>query len=206
MRGTVLRLRRGGRSGAARPTRSRPSAGPVISSSGGWSSSPPEGSGGPGSGTSAARVPRGPAIVGRERELEVLEDEFALAVQGEFRVVLLLGDPGVGKTRLAGEVLARHGAGGLGLTARAHPLGGTTSFGLWAEAFEGHLRGVDPTEVSGLCGGFVEDLGGLLHSAAAVRGAPPAAEPPRARLLEGLAVLLDNLAQAGPVVVFLDDV
>ncbi len=151
------------------------------------------------------RVPRSPAIVGRERELEVLEAEFALAVQGEFRVVLLLGDPGVGKTRLAGEVLARHGAGGLGLAARAHPLGGTTSFGLWAEAFEGHLRGVDPSEVSRLCGGFVDDLGGLLHSAAAVRGATPAAEPPRARLLQGLAVVLDNLARADPVVIFLDD-
>ena len=137
--------------------------------------------------------------------MEILEAERALAVQGEFRVVLLLGDPGVGKTRLAGEVLARHGAGGLGLAARAHPLGGTTSFGLWAEAFEGHLRGVDPNEVSRLCGGFVDDLGGLLRSAAAVRGATPAAEPPRARLLEGLAVLLDNLARAGPAVVFLDD-
>ena len=91
------------RSGAARPTRSRPSAGPVISSSGGWSSSPPEGSGGPGSASSAAaRLPRGPVIVGRERVLEILEGEFALARHGEFRVVLLLGDPGVGKMRLAG--------------------------------------------------------------------------------------------------------
>ena len=169
-----------------RPARSCPSAGSVASPSGRW-------------------APRGPSLVGRERELEVLEAEFALAAQGEFRVVLLLGDPGVGKTRLAGEVLARHGAGGLGLAARAHPLGGTTSFGLWAEAFEGHLRGVDPSEVSRLCGGFVDDLGGLLRSAAAVRGAAPAAEPPRARLLEGLAVLLDNLARAGPAVVFLDD-
>src|SRR4051812_17954388 len=94
---------------------------------------------------------RGPVLVGRGREWGVLGAEFARAVRGEFRVVLLLGDPGVGKTRLAGEVLARHGAGGLGLAARAHPLGGTTSFGLWAEAFEGHLRGVDPTEVSRLC-------------------------------------------------------
>lgn len=151
-------------------------------------------------------MPRAPVIVGRERELEIFEAELALAVRGEFRVVLLLGDPGVGKTRLAGEVLARQGVGSRSLAARAHPLGGTTSFGLWAEAFEGHLRGVDPTEVSGLCGGFVDDLGGLLRSAAAVRGNSPAAEPPRARLLEGLAVLLGNLARAGPVVVLLDDV
>ena len=57
-----------------------------------------------------------------------------------------------------------------------------------------------------MCGGFVDDLSGLLRSAAAVRGSAPAGEPPRARLIEGLAVLVANLAQDRPVIVFLDDV
>ena len=39
-----------------------------------------------------------------------------------------------------------------------------------------------------------------------VRGAAPDREPPRPRLLEGLAVLLANLAEQAPVVVVLDDV
>jgi hypothetical protein len=60
--------------------------------------------------------------------------------------------------------------------------------------------------VAELCGGFVNDLSGLLHSAAAVRGSGPSGEPPHTRLLEGMAVLVANLAQARPVVVFLDDV
>ena len=78
------------------------------------------------------------------------------------------------------------------------------SFGMWAEAFESHLRRLPPDEVRSLCGGFVEDLGALLRSAAAIAGGV-AGEPPRVRLLESLAVLLGNIAEAGPVIVFLDD-
>ena len=151
-------------------------------------------------------VPQGPALVGRGHELALLETELVRARAGEFRIVLLLADPGVGKTRLVRELLARHHGEVLGLAARAHPLGHTTSFGLWTEALEGHLRNLERNEVAQLCGGFVDDLSILLHSAAAVRGGAPAGEPPRARLLEGLAVLVANLARTRPVVVFLDDV
>ncbi|MGH9037523.1 MAG: ATP-binding protein [Acidimicrobiia bacterium] len=143
--------------------------------------------------------------MGRDRELAVLEAELAVAVEGEFRCVLLLGDPGVGKTRLAEEVLARRRPPTIALSARAHPLGGTTSFGLWAEALEGHLRALDAGEVSALCGGFLDDLAALLRSAAAAAGSTPPGEPPRSRLLEGLAVVLAHLAEVAPVVVFLDD-
>ena len=78
------------------------------------------------------------------------------------------------------------------------------SFGMWAEAFESHLRRLPPDEVRSLCGGFVGDLGALLRSAAAIAGGTTG-EPPRVRLLESLAVLLGNIAKAGPVIVFLDD-
>jgi class 3 adenylate cyclase len=151
------------------------------------------------------RPPQGPRLVGRDRELAVLESEFARAVEGEFRCVLLLGDPGVGKSRLASEVVARHGEETIVLSARAHPLGGTTSFGLWAEAFESHLRTLDGSMVAALCGGFLDDLAALLRSAAAVRGSPSPGEQPRGRLMEGLAVLLSNLAEEAPVLVLLDD-
>jgi DNA-binding CsgD family transcriptional regulator/tetratricopeptide (TPR) repeat protein len=148
---------------------------------------------------------KGPALIGREEELAVLDAQLGRATRGEFSIVLLLGDPGVGKTRLARELVARHRADTICLSARAHPLGQTTSFGLWAEAFEGHLRSLDPAEVSALCGGFVDDLGALLHSAAAARAQAPVREPPRSRLLEGMAVLVDRLVRRSAVIVVLDD-
>lgn len=153
-----------------------------------------------------ATGPRGPRLVGRSAELATLEAEFRRASGGEFRCLLVTADAGVGKTRLAAELLARVPQPSVALSARAYPLGDTASFGLWAEALERHLREVPVGDVARLCGGSVFDLAALLHSAAGVAGATPEREPPRFRLLEGLAAVLGNLAESAPVLVFLDDV
>ena len=44
-------------------------------------------------------------IVGRERELELLEQGFVRLARGEGGVVQLVGEPGIGKTRLLSEAL-----------------------------------------------------------------------------------------------------
>ena len=156
--------------------------------------------------------------------------EIERAAGGEFRCLVLLGEAGVGKTRLARELLTGRVTG---LSARAYPLGGASEFGLWSEALEGVLRGLPAAEVSALCAGFLDDLAVLVRAVAAARGqlAPanpvrpeageavgqqvvgeqavgevPVGEQPRSRLLAGLAALLDNLARRAPVVVLLDDV
>jgi class 3 adenylate cyclase/DNA-binding CsgD family transcriptional regulator len=149
--------------------------------------------------------PKGPHLVGRERELTALEGELQRAMRGEFRCALVVGEPGVGKTRLAGELAARHATGVTALSARAYPLGATSAFGVWAEALERHLRGLEPRDVERLCAGCVDDLAGLLRSVRAVRGPGPVDEPPRSRLLEALTVVLSNLSAEQPVVVLLDD-
>jgi DNA-binding CsgD family transcriptional regulator len=149
--------------------------------------------------------PNRPRLVGRGRELDLLRDELGRATAGEFRCVVLVGEAGVGKTRLAAEIMARYGAASIGLSARGHALGETASFGVWAEAFESHLRGLTPAEVAAACGGFLDDLAGLLHSVAALGGTAREREPPRARLREGLAMLLANLAARRRVIAVLDD-
>jgi class 3 adenylate cyclase/DNA-binding CsgD family transcriptional regulator len=163
------------------------------------------------SGTGRPRPPkpirsRGPSFVGRTDELAILEEELRRAATGDVRCVLLVGEPGLGKSRLTAEFLARAHEDGLVLSARAYPLGATASFGLWAEALDGHLRGLGADEIVTLCGGFLDDVAGLLRSAATVRGSAPDREPSRLRLMESLAVLLSNLAAQEPVVVVLDDV
>jgi DNA-binding CsgD family transcriptional regulator/tetratricopeptide (TPR) repeat protein len=147
--------------------------------------------------------------------LAVARAEVERAAGGGFRCLLLLGEAGVGKTRLARELLTGRVTG---LSARAYPLGGASEFGLWAEALEGQLRGLPAAEVSALCAGFLDDLAVLVRSVAAARGQlgapgsmrlPPAGavgEQPRSRLLAGLAALLAGLAGRAPLVVLLDDV
>ena len=143
--------------------------------------------------------------MGRRDEMAALEDEFARAAAGEFRVVLLLGEAGVGKSRLGRELLARHPEAA-GMFGRAHPLGATAAFGLWAEAIDPLLQGRSDRQVAAVCGGLLDDLASLFHRVAVVRGSLPDREPPLPRLLQGLAALVRNLAAEAPVLAVLDDV
>ena len=71
--------------------------------------------------SSAARRPRAP-LVGRERELVLLRDLIASAREGQGRLLFLVGEAGIGKTRLveALEELAAE-AGCLAVVGRAFP-------------------------------------------------------------------------------------
>ena len=131
-------------------------------------------------------------LVGRHAEMAVLEDEFARAAAGEFRVVLLSGEAGVGRG-LGRELLARH-PGGTGMFARAHPLGATAAFALWTEAIDPLLRVRSDTQVVAACGGLLDDLASLFHRVAVIRGSLPDREPPLPRLPQALTDLLRTLA------------
>ncbi len=151
-------------------------------------------------------VPRStPELAGRRAELEALEDELNRAEEGNFRVVLLLGDAGVGKSRLGRELLARHREA-TGLVAQGYRLAASAAFGLWTEAIDPFLQTLPDDEVVQLCGGLLDDLASLFHRVALVRGSVPERDPPVPRLLQGLVGLLGNLSRRTPLVVLLDDV
>jgi class 3 adenylate cyclase/DNA-binding CsgD family transcriptional regulator/tetratricopeptide (TPR) repeat protein len=156
-----------------------------------------------------APVPRGPALVGRPDELARLEEEYARAVAGEFRCVVLTGEPGVGKTRLAMELMSRQEEGPA-LRSRSHTMTSGVAFGAWIEALDPLLQVLGDDEVAELCGGFLDDLSGLFHRVAALRGpwsrAREGQEAPRPRLFAGLTRMLDELTVQAPLVVLLDDV
>jgi hypothetical protein len=78
--------------------------------------------------------------------------------------------------------------------ARAHPLGVTAAFGVWSEAIDPLLQGMSDAQVTAVCSGLLDDLAGMFHRVAVIRGSLPDREPPLPRLLQGLAALLRNLA------------
>ena len=158
-----------------------------------------------------------PALVGRDAEVAALDEQVALARTGAFRVVLVTGEPGIGKSRLVSELAERHRDSAVVVGSRAFELGMTYSLALWVEAFERLLGSAPTAEVRRLCGSSVRDLALVLLSARRALGAPragrtvnpdhePVREPDPERLLRALTELLDNLSADGPVIVVLDDV
>ncbi|MGY1690089.1 ATP-binding protein [Geodermatophilus sp. SYSU D01105] len=150
------------------------------------------------------RSARGPRLVGRADELALLTRELDRAARGEWRGLLLTGEAGVGKSRLAAELVVRR-PDVVDLAARAFPLGSTAPFGLWTEALERHLRGLPAEDVARHCAGSEADLAPVLRSVAAATGARSAGAPSRARLMTALPAVLRSLAAERPVVLRFDD-
>ena len=85
-------------------------------------------------------------LVGRDDELGTLSRARDRAAAGRFTVVLISGEAGTGKTRLATEFLDRQGRGAIELVGRGHPFGASTSFGLWVEALDRYLHRLRSSE------------------------------------------------------------
>src|SRR5258706_1569546 len=76
----------------------------------------------------------GRALVGRDRELVVLDELVAHAIAGERQIVLLTGEPGIGKTRLLEELVRRVAAvGGTAAWGRMLEVGMTPAFWPWLQ-------------------------------------------------------------------------
>jgi tetratricopeptide (TPR) repeat protein len=135
-------------------------------------------------------------LVGRSRELTLLEAEVAAASEGRSREVLLvLGEPGMGKSRLLDEVgRAVRVSDGVVLAGRAFEAEMVRPYGAWIDA----LRSIRLDRIDG---GLRADLAPLLPEL----GAAPAAGD-RNRLFDAVAQLLRTLAAERTIALVLDDV
>ncbi len=154
-------------------------------------------------------LPRTP-FVGRETPMNTIREEWKRAVIGERRLVLIGGEPGIGKTRLAKE-LAReaYAEGAIVLYGRCDSEA-IIPYQPFAEALR-HYVVACPTselrqqvtrsgpEIVRLVPELEEKLPGL------EREPPGDAEVVRYRLLRSVARMLGDAAQLAPVVLVLDD-
>ncbi|EFG77816.1 adenylate/guanylate cyclase catalytic domain protein [Mycobacterium parascrofulaceum ATCC BAA-614] len=150
---------------------------------------------------------RGP-FVGREDELERLAAAWRAAVAGGTNAVLIAGEPGVGKTRLAGE-WCRHAYddGALVIYGRCDE-----DLGAPYQPFAEALRALVPCLGAGGLGGLrgVEALLTLVPGLADVvpdLAAPTRADPDTERyaLFDAVVALLAMASASAPVVLVLDD-
>ena len=144
-------------------------------------------------------------LIGRTRELGALAAALERLAGGQPAFVELAGEPGIGKTRLLGELAAQAQRRGWPvLSGRATEFEHDAPYGLWADAVEPHLRALDGRRVRGLAGDELAALAVALPAFAELLGrpAPPAERYVVHRALRGL---LERLAAPRPLVLCLDD-
>ncbi|MCP3985822.1 MAG: AAA family ATPase [bacterium] len=101
---------------------------------------------GPSVGTSAVEKPRGasasaPHFVGRHELMAALRAALRESLSGQTRVVLLAGEPGIGKTRVVEELCREAtGSGAAAVTGRCYEGEGAPAFWPWIQAVRDWLR------------------------------------------------------------------
>ena len=96
-------------------------------------------------------------FVGRGRELGQLTEAASDALAGRGRFLLVTGEPGIGKTRLADEITAQTAARGVpGVWGRSWESGGAPAFWPWLDPLTSLARAVDDGSL-GVLGGDLED-------------------------------------------------
>lgn len=149
-------------------------------------------------------------LVGRDRELADLEDVWRAVNRGSGAAVLVRGEAGMGKTRLATELRGRvSAAGGLVAASAALDLGGSAPLSLWAELIREILPALPapPTDSA-----WPEDLAVLASELPAHFGRGGAASPivapdlQRTRLFEAIVALVSWATREHPVLLVLEDV
>ena len=163
----------------------------------------------PSSGPSLPAVLAGPGpFVGRGRELERLSSTWQTALAGGMRAVLIAGEPGVGKTRLAGEWSRQaYEQGAVVLYGRCdEDLG--APYQPFAEALRSLVPCLGASRLRGLRGveallPLVPGLTDVLPDLAAPTRADPDTE--RYALFDAVVALLGIASASAPVVLILDD-
>ena len=161
---------------------------------------------------SAARAPvSADAFVGREQPMSALHGALDEAFAGRRRLVLLVGDAGIGKTRIAEELsAAARQRGALVLWGRCYEGEGAPAFWPWVQIIRSFVQEHDAPTLMAAMGPGAADIAQVV---AEVRdrlpdlGDSPVLPPEQARfrLFDSVTTFLRNAGNARPLVLVLDD-
>ncbi len=147
-------------------------------------------------------------LVGRASELDAIDHLLARVAEGRSAALELVGEPGIGKTRLLAELGARADARAfLVLAGRAGELELDLPFWVFVDALDEYVHGLDPHRLASLSDDVRAELATVLPSVTGpATGRRTAIQHERYRSHRAVCVLLETLAQTQPVVLLLDDV
>ena len=140
-----------------------------------------------------------------------LRSALADALAGHGRMVMLAGEPGIGKTRTAQELASEaetHGA--LVLWGWCYEGEGAPPYWPWVQPIRNYVRNANSGQLRSLMGPGAADIAEVIPE---VRAKLPDLEPPpvlgpeqaRFRLFDSLTTFLTHVSQEQPLVIVLDD-
>src|SRR4051812_30015969 len=147
-------------------------------------------------------------LVGRADELGELDRALVEVEQGRPVALELVGEPGIGKSRLVSELIARANARAqLVLSGRASELERDLPFGVFVDAIDEYLRGLEPRRHDALDEEIRSALAPIFPSLSRfVAAGSVAPQHERYRSHRAVRELLERLTATQAVVLVLDDV
>ncbi len=144
-------------------------------------------------------------LIGRGQEMTRLRAILGEAVSGQGRAVAVVGEAGVGKTRLVAELAAEvDQVSARVLIGRCHESEQILPFGPWVDAVRTGRLPEDRTWLETLPPPIRRELGRLLPELGSA-GDESSAPPDYLQLFEGVALLLEHLTERQPMVLILED-
>ncbi len=169
-------------------------------------------------GAPATPVPQAPAppprasvdLAGREADLRAIEEAVAATAGGRGHVILVAGEPGIGKTRLAEEAARRASASGVTVAwGRSGHDTGAPAFWPWTQVIRDLLTQVSTGSPAAALGPYAADLAVVLPELddGEGRSAPlvPDLEASRFRLCQAATAALAHLGAGRRLLIVLDD-
>ncbi|HMK07934.1 MAG TPA: protein kinase, partial [Anaerolineales bacterium] len=150
-------------------------------------------------------------LIGRRSELDRLRQLWSQALGGESVLVLISGEPGVGKTRLARELMATARLGGATvLSGGCYEFEATTPYLPFVEALRDWVREASVDRLRQVVDTSGPEVARMAPEAERALGPQPARPPltpgeERLRLFDSLAGALQRMATPHGLLVFLDD-
>lgn len=154
------------------------------------------------------------AFVGREPEIALLQGKLRSSLEGAGQLVILEGESGIGKTRLAYAALrSAIDAGATVISATCQPLERKFPFAPLADSIGRYLHGLPDSAIFTLPHASLAQMAQVIPSLQdrmpglilPSQETTSSAEENRQRLIEGIVAFIVELARLRPLALFLDD-
>ena len=153
-------------------------------------------------------------LIDRVEEIKLLKEAADRTIQGEGGLVLLYGEAGIGKTRLARELRAYAHLRGMQVLYGRCPalfrMDGVPPYVLWSEVIRDYLETCSPEQLYRVIGFYPAEVAKLVPELsqklrAIPQSFPISPEQEQNRLFEAVSQFITNISREAPLLVVLDD-